>query len=137
MYIRPDNLSGKKEPVFSFFTLVNVAGAAIGWIIFWALLKFLFFSSDDISAATQVVHLLVSGIGGLIGILLTFDFYGISLLDRALLFVSFIIRKPMGGTVIVPALPVETLQEQRSSLSLIRDGEVIARPYSPEDENYV
>lgn len=128
-YERKVSLSGSNEPVFGPLTLRNLGGGftgaalMIGICLLFGLRPF---GSDLLLMAPFVIF------GGTVGLLLTFNFSGISWVDRIWLAITYILRKPIGGAIYTPPT-ISMPREAQGGVTLIRDGVVIARPYRPEE----
>jgi hypothetical protein len=130
-YERHASLGGSgNEPVFGPLTLRNIGGGFSGaalMIGFCLLLGLKPFGADLLLIVPIV------GAGMVIGVVLTFNFSGISWLDRLMLAIGYVLRKPTGGTVYTPPAAATAPRDTQRGVTLTRDGVVIARPYRPEE----
>src|SRR5262245_39158780 len=99
---------GSNEPVMGFLTLKNIGGLFVCGLVVWVICRLLGLGTQKPFGPDWWLMLLLVGIGGTVGIVLTVNFTGISWLDRILLALGYLTRKPTGGTVITPmaAAPV-------------------------------
>jgi hypothetical protein len=129
-YERRTNLGGNNEPVIAFLTLKNIGGMVCGALVVWMVCGAMGLGGQPLSAGWWLRVLFV-GVAAIAGIVLTLSFSGISWLDRIVLALGYLLRKPTGGTIVIPPMAVPVLRDDRRGLALFREGEVIARPYRP------
>ncbi len=133
-YTQQEDLSSKgQDRQISILTTANLAGAVICGLLAWQLCKLLGITGDFFSAGWWLQGALIVG-GGVLGILLTIRWSGLSLLDRLMLFGGFHMRRLARETVIQPQAAVATLQTQ-SLTTLYQDGRVVLRAYNPHEED--
>jgi len=96
----------------SILTTANIGGGAIVALVTWQ----------------------ASGLIGITGPLLTTRWGGLSLLDRIQLRIGYQMRQVAGDHILTPEAPASS-PDQRSMLTLYREGRVVARPYNPSAED--
>jgi hypothetical protein len=124
---------GGNEPLVGFLTGKNLGGMFVCGLLVWCICRLLRLGADKPFGPDWWLMLLLVGIGGVAGIVLTMNFTGISWLDRVLLALGYLTRKPTGGTIVTPTATAPVVRDAQRSVTLIRDGEVIARPYRREE----
>jgi hypothetical protein len=126
-YERRANLGGNNEPIVSIFTVKHLGGMTVCGLLMWMALKLF---SVELVWWFRLCFIAAAVFGGLV---LTFDFAGISLFDRVILAVGYWLRKPTGGTIVVPPTVAPVVRNERRSAPLLRNGEVVARPFLPKE----
>lgn len=133
MYVQREPLaSATQDRVISILTVQNLGGAAGGGAVVWFLCNVLGLRGEALTPLWFLQVLLIL-IGCGIGIVLTVRWTGLSLFDRASLYLMFQLRKASGGHIIAPP-PVLTRAAGAVGVMTLRsdDGVVIARPYTPD-----
>jgi hypothetical protein len=132
-YTQQEDLATRgQDRQFSIFTTANIAGAGVLGLAAWQITKLLGITGDFMTAGwwLQTVFIIV---GGAAGVVLTIRWSGLSLLDRLMLFGSFQQRRMARHIMIQPQAAVANTTGQTMT-TLYRDGQVVLRPYRPEED---
>ncbi|HEX6293023.1 MAG TPA: hypothetical protein VFZ66_27820 [Herpetosiphonaceae bacterium] len=114
------------------FTTANAAGAGVLGLVVWQLTRMLGVTGDFWDARFWVQAALVLA-GAALGVAVTFRWSGLSLLDRLLLWIGFQQRRLARHTRLRPQAAVVG-DADGGMPAVYRDGEVLLRPYRPEED---
>ncbi|HEX6288247.1 MAG TPA: hypothetical protein VFZ66_03610 [Herpetosiphonaceae bacterium] len=135
MYTHQEDLNARGQSrQLGIFTTANAAGAGVLGLVTWQLTRILGITGDFWDAQLWVQAALVLG-GAALGVVVTFRWSGLSVLDRLLLWISFQQRRLARHTLIRPQAAVAT-ESDDTMPTVYREGEVLLRPYRPEDAPY-
>ncbi len=131
-YTQQEDLATRgQDRQFSIFTTANIAGGGVLGLAAWQLTRLLGMTGDFMSAGWWFQTALIIA-GGVAGVILTIRWSGLSLLDRLMLFGSYQQRRLARHILIQPETALANTGRQTMT-TLYRDGQVLLRPYSPED----
>ncbi len=131
-YTQQEDLATRgQDRQFSIFTTANIAGGGVLGLAAWQLTGLLGLTGDFMSAGWWFQTALIIA-GGVAGVILTIRWSGLSLLDRLMLFGSYQQRRLARHILIQPETALANTGRQTMT-TLYRDGQVLLRPYSPED----
>ncbi|MDP9314614.1 MAG: hypothetical protein M3R24_27670 [Chloroflexota bacterium] len=131
-YTQQEDLATRgQDRQFSIFTTANIAGGGVLGLAAWQLTRLLGMTGDFMSAGWWFQTALIIA-GGVAGVILTIRWSGLSLLDRLMLFGSYQQRRLARHIMIQPETALANTGRQTMT-TLYRDGQVLLRPYSPED----
>ncbi len=131
-YTQQEDLATRgQDRQFSIFTTANIAGGGVLGLAAWQLTRLLGMTGDFMSAGWWFQTALIIA-GGVAGVILTIRWSGLSLLDRLMLFGSYQQRRLARHIMIQPETALANTGRQTMT-TLYRDGQVLLRPYCPED----
>jgi hypothetical protein len=133
-YQRPEHLGSHGERrVIGPLSLTNVVGGIAGLVVMWFVVNLLGLPEEfTFSFAALVRYGLPIG-GAVMGAMATIRWTGISLLDKAVLWAGYQIRRSMGQTLLKPPAAVRA-STTTFIAPITRDGKVIAEVYDPHEE---
>lgn len=128
-YQRPERLGSQGERrVIGILTLTNVLGFLVGLGGMWTLGGGL--GLPHTLSMGLLLRLLVALAGGVMGVVATFRWTGLSLWDQVVLWGGYLIRRSTGQTRITPVAAVG-VGTARVIAPVRRNGKVIADAYDP------
>lgn len=127
-YERHENLGGQ-TPILAFLTFTHLVGAGCGLFVVWLLAGLLGFQPESLSSAWVLKGVLYL-LGCVIGVVVVYDFAGISLATRVFLALQYGVRKPMGANRIEPTHYVAPKQAAQTGFTIQRAGQTILRPHN-------
>ncbi len=131
-YTQQEDLATRgQDRQFSIFTTANIAGGGVLGLAAWQLTRLLGMTGDFMSAGWWFQTALIIACG-VAGVILTIRWSGLSLLDRLMLFGSYQQRRLARHILVQPETALANTGRQTMT-TLYRDGQVLLRPYSPED----
>ena len=117
----------------SILTTANIGGGAIVALVTWQASGLIGITGPWLSARWVIQTILIV-LGAVAGVVLTTRWGGLSLLERIQLRIGYQMRQVAGDHILTPEAPASS-PDQRSMLTLYREGRVVARPYNPSAED--
>lgn len=127
-YERQENLGGL-TPIWASLTFVHLVGAGCGAFVVWLIAGLVGFHPAELSAAWFLGGALYV-IGGVVGLVVVYDFAGISIANRLWLAIQYWVRKPMGGNRIEPTLYTPPNRHAHTGFTIQRAGQTLLRPHN-------
>ena len=129
MYTHREDLSPRgQQRILAIFTVANVGGGGVGAILGWQLAR-------PLDQSLVTVLLVAVGIAG--GVVSTMRWGGLSLLDRLVVWLGYLWQRSLGPVQVVPQRPVGRTLDLPQAVAVVRDGQVVVRPYTPPTEERV
>lgn len=132
-YKRPENLGTHGERrVVGILTLTNIIGLFAGLTVMWQLGALFGLAADGLNFSS-FLRIALAIAGGVIGVMATFRWSGMSLWDKVMLWVGYQFRRSTGAILIKPPTAARAANT-RVIAPLMRGGKVIAEVYDPNEE---
>lgn len=133
-YRRPEQLGSHGERrVVGILTMTNIVGGISGMAGLWLLTGLLGIGGDQAFTPGWFVRAGLALTGAITGVVITFRWSGMSLWDKALLWVQYQARRSAGQTLLKPPV-VARAATTRVLAPVMRNGKVIAEVYDPNEE---
>lgn len=131
-YTQQEELSAHGQGrVIGIFTMANAGGAAVLGLGMWQFTKWSGITGDWFTAGSWLQMFLIIA-AAVVGVVITFRWSGLSILDRLMLFGAYQQRRMARHIMIQPQAAVANSSGQTMT-TLYRDGQVMLRPYRPEE----